>query len=71
MNDKNLDHIKPNTLVRFRCMIQDMFEPEYYLSRYETIDTASGTKVTLGIVVDNVGQQFVTKQTSILSSCNN
>jgi hypothetical protein len=26
-------------------MIQDMFEPEYYLSRYETIDTEDGTKV--------------------------
>ncbi|XP_028406864.1 mini-chromosome maintenance complex-binding protein-like [Dendronephthya gigantea] len=44
LNDKSLDHIKPNTLVRFRCMIQDMFEPEYYLSRYETIETDSGTK---------------------------
>jgi hypothetical protein len=26
-------------------MIQDMFEPEYYLSRYETKDTEDGTKV--------------------------
>ncbi len=45
LNDKSLDHVKPNTLVRFRCMIQDMFEPEYYLSRYETINTENGTKV--------------------------
>lgn len=37
--------MKPNSLVRFRCMIQDMFEPEYYLSRYETIDIGNGNKV--------------------------
>ena len=53
LNEKILDHIKPNTLVRFRCMIQDMFEPEYYLSRYETIDTRNGTKeANLGLYRD-------------------
>ena len=53
LNEKSLDHIKPNTLVRFRCMIQDMFEPEYYLSRYETINTRSGAKETnLGLYRD-------------------
>ncbi|XP_046864540.1 mini-chromosome maintenance complex-binding protein-like isoform X2 [Xenia sp. Carnegie-2017] len=44
LNDKPLDEIIPNTLVRFRCMIQDMFEPEYYLARYETVNTLDGTK---------------------------
>jgi hypothetical protein len=32
-------------------MIQDMFEPEYYLSRYETIDTTNGAKVPLGFAI--------------------
>ena len=49
-------------------MIQDMFEPEYYLSRYETIDTSSGVKVTLGIVVDNVGYQRMIMHLVILDS---
>ena len=47
-------------------MIQDMFEPEYYLSRYETIDTSSGVKVTLRIVVDNVGYQRMVMQLVIV-----
>lgn len=44
INEKSLDHLKPNTLVRFRCMIQDIFEPEYFLSIYETIDKANQEK---------------------------
>lgn len=29
-------------LVRFRCMIQDMFDPEFYLNKYEVRDLSSG-----------------------------
>ena len=35
------------SLVRFRCMIQDMFDPEYYLAVYETVDPADKTAVSV------------------------
>ena len=35
MNDVELHQFRNHTLVRFRCMVQDMFDPEYYLGLYE------------------------------------
>ena len=35
LNDVPLHKLQPSTLVRFRCMIQDMFDPEFYHSNYE------------------------------------
>ena len=35
MNDTPLHTLKTSTLVRFRCMVQDTFDPEYYLGSYE------------------------------------
>lgn len=36
---KSLDHKPSNTLVRFRCMVQDMFDPEFFMAYYETQDS--------------------------------
>ena len=44
LNDTPLHNLKPNSLVRFRCMIQDMFDPEFYLGIYEVEDKKTGEK---------------------------
>lgn len=36
--------IPPNSLVRYRCMIQDMYDPELFDMFYEQVDLASGTR---------------------------
>ncbi|XP_034465077.1 mini-chromosome maintenance complex-binding protein [Hippoglossus hippoglossus] len=45
LNDIPLHYLKPNTLVKFRCLIQDMFDPEFYMGAYETVDPSSKAKV--------------------------
>ncbi|KAM3834292.1 mini-chromosome maintenance complex-binding protein isoform 2-T2 [Vipera latastei] len=45
MNDVPLHYLKPNSLVKFRCMVQDMFDPEFYMNIYETVDTVSKSRV--------------------------
>ncbi|XP_077469196.1 mini-chromosome maintenance complex-binding protein [Stigmatopora argus] len=45
MNDVPLHYLKPDSLVKFRCLIQDMFDPEFYMGVYETIDPSSAAKV--------------------------
>ncbi|XP_055692204.1 mini-chromosome maintenance complex-binding protein [Lutzomyia longipalpis] len=46
------DNIQPSgSLVRFRGMIQDMFDPEYYLERYE-VKTGDGQRMQDGKFVD-------------------
>ncbi|XP_078668117.1 mini-chromosome maintenance complex-binding protein-like [Branchiostoma floridae x Branchiostoma belcheri] len=44
LNDTPLHHLKPNSLVKFRCMVQDMFDPEFYLGVYEVTDTKLAAK---------------------------
>uniref|UniRef100_A0A665TF97 Mini-chromosome maintenance complex-binding protein n=1 Tax=Echeneis naucrates TaxID=173247 RepID=A0A665TF97_ECHNA len=44
LNDVPLHYLKPNSLVKFRCLIQDMFDPEFYMGVYETADPATKTK---------------------------
>uniref|UniRef100_A0A0G4I2X5 Mini-chromosome maintenance complex-binding protein n=1 Tax=Chromera velia CCMP2878 TaxID=1169474 RepID=A0A0G4I2X5_9ALVE len=39
---KLVENLPPNGLVRFRCMVQDCFEPEYYSGVYRILDTATG-----------------------------
>ncbi|KAL3863273.1 hypothetical protein ACJMK2_005038, partial [Sinanodonta woodiana] len=39
LNDTPLHNLRPNSLVRYRCMVQDMFDPEFYLGAYEVLDT--------------------------------
>ena len=45
LNDAPLHILQSGTLVRFRCMIQDTFEPEYYMESYELVNKSSGDKV--------------------------
>ncbi|CAL8257078.1 unnamed protein product [Lota lota] len=45
LNDVPLHYLKPNSLVKFRCLIQDMFDPEFYMGTYETVDPSTKAKV--------------------------
>nr|XP_020460023.1 mini-chromosome maintenance complex-binding protein [Monopterus albus] len=45
LNDVPLHYLKPNSLVKFRCLIQDMFDPEFYMGVYETVDLPTQAKV--------------------------
>jgi len=42
----DLQVIPSGTLVRFRSMIQDMFDPEIYLASFEAKDTSSNSTVS-------------------------
>ncbi|XP_052468994.1 mini-chromosome maintenance complex-binding protein isoform X1 [Carassius gibelio] len=44
LNDVPLHYLKPNSLVKFRCMVQDMFDPEFFMGVYETSDPTSNSK---------------------------
>ncbi|KAM4635894.1 mini-chromosome maintenance complex-binding protein [Discoglossus pictus] len=45
LNDVPLHYLKPNSLVKFRCMVQDMFDPEFYMGVYETVDPTTNSRV--------------------------
>ncbi|NXA15009.1 MCMBP protein, partial [Sapayoa aenigma] len=45
LNDVPVHYLKPNSLVKFRCMIQDMFDPEFYMGVYETVDPNTNARV--------------------------
>ncbi|XP_061491813.1 mini-chromosome maintenance complex-binding protein isoform X1 [Rhineura floridana] len=45
LNDVPLHYLKPSSLVKFRCMVQDMFDPEFYMNVYETIDIHTKSRV--------------------------
>ncbi|KAF0027238.1 hypothetical protein F2P81_019979 [Scophthalmus maximus] len=47
LNDVPLHYLKPNSLVKFRCLIQDMFDPEFYMGAYETVDPSTKAKFSL------------------------
>lgn len=49
LNDVPLHYLKPNSLVKFRCFIQDMFDPEFYMGVYETVDPATKAKVNTSL----------------------
>ena len=34
INAVGVEHVPPGALVRFRCMVQDMYNPEYYVGAY-------------------------------------
>uniref|UniRef100_H2YM22 Mini-chromosome maintenance complex-binding protein n=1 Tax=Ciona savignyi TaxID=51511 RepID=H2YM22_CIOSA len=46
MNNEALHNLPPNTLMKFRCMIQDSYEPEYFLDTYQLVDKSTGDKKT-------------------------
>lgn len=43
LNDVPSHLLKSKSLVRFRCMVQDMFDPEFYLAVYETVNKADNS----------------------------
>lgn len=46
LNDVPVHYLKPNSLVKFRCMVQDMFDPEFYMGVYETVDPNTNARVS-------------------------
>ena len=36
--------LPPNSLVRYRGMIQDQYEPEYFVGSFEEVETATGRR---------------------------
>jgi len=53
-------------LVRFRCMVQDMFDPEFYLAKYQVRNMKDGTMRTLcgryrDMVSCGPGEELVTE----------
>lgn len=46
LNDVPLHYLKSNSLVKFRCMVQDMFDPEFFMGVYEINDPTSNSKVS-------------------------
>ena len=43
LNDIPSHLLKSKSLVRFRCMVQDMFDPEFYLAVYEVVNKADNS----------------------------
>eukprot|EP00795_Rhopilema_esculentum_P011972 gene11972-2554_t len=53
ISDYSPEQIKPNSLVRCRCMVQDQFDPEYYLGHYETFNKdTKEKKIRIGMFRD-------------------
>ena len=52
----DVDRLANKSLVRFTCMVQDMFDPEFYLALFETRDRATGLHGTgFGVYRDSFG----------------
>ncbi|CAI9736278.1 Hypothetical predicted protein [Octopus vulgaris] len=41
VNSTALHDLIPNSLVRYRCMVQDMFDPEFYMGTYKIKDSCT------------------------------
>lgn len=53
LNSTSLDYFKEGQLVKFRGMIQDIFNPEYFIENYEVRDTNTGaTSIRSGMFMD-------------------
>ncbi|XP_073540700.1 mini-chromosome maintenance complex-binding protein [Phyllobates terribilis] len=44
LNVVPLHYVRPGGLLHFRCMIQDMFDPEFYMGVYETVDRGTSAR---------------------------
>lgn len=59
INENSLEHIPPNSMVRFRGMIQDMLDPEFYLGKYTAIRKTDNAKVQrYGCFTDTGSEQM-------------
>lgn len=53
LNSAPLCNFKDKQLVRFRGMIQDMYDPEYYLEQYEVKNSMTGeSDIRCGLYID-------------------
>ncbi|XP_011311166.1 mini-chromosome maintenance complex-binding protein [Fopius arisanus] len=52
INSTALHNLRDGQLVRFRGMIQDMYNPEFYFERYEVIDRNGGKIIRSGMYRD-------------------
>lgn len=56
INNVSVENIKPNSLVQYKGMIQDMFDPEFYLGKYEVVNKTKNEKEErLGCYTDTHG----------------
>ena len=56
LNDIPCHLLKSKSLVRFRCMIQDMFDPEFFLAVFEAMNKADNTShLRCGMYQDMIG----------------
>lgn len=70
LNNTQLHDIKDKELVRFRGMIQDMYDPEYYLKQYEVKNTSTGeSNIRCGMYMD--AAQCLPHEMVLLYSKNN
>lgn len=47
-----------NSLVRYRGMIQDQYEPEYFVGSFEEVETATGQRRRVDVkYVDSIAQR--------------
>jgi len=58
--------LQDGQVVRFRCMVQDMFDPEFYLAQYQVRNMKDGSLRTLcgryrDVVTCGVGEELVTQ----------
>jgi len=44
VNDVPVQRLVSGSLVRYRCMVQDLFDPEFFLSTYEIHDVDDPAK---------------------------
>ena len=61
LNDVPSHLLKSKSLVRFRCMVQDMFDPEFYLAAYEVVskvDNSSTLRCGMYQSIVNCGENF-------------
>ncbi|GFN89276.1 mini-chromosome maintenance complex-binding protein [Plakobranchus ocellatus] len=59
VNSIALDQLRSGTLVKYRCMVQDVFDPQYFVSRFSvTSKDGSKTRIECGSFRDvpQIGQ---------------
>ncbi len=57
LNHVPLHHLPEGTLVRYRAMVQDQFDPEFYLKVYHSRHKQTNTEVIK--VVAKIGSDFI------------
>ena len=62
VNDVPLQNLVSGSLVRYRCMIQDLFDPEFFLSTYEihNVDDPANTRLCCSLYRDVINCEVKT-----------